>query len=72
MAPKNAPKRYNLALPSDLFDEVQKIADNQQTTVVEVLRKFIKLGLVVAKLENDPDAALIIREGNTERKVLLL
>lgn len=65
-------KRYNLALPKALFDEVQRIADARQTTVVDLLRRFIRLGLLAIYLEDKPDAALIIREGDSEREVLLL
>jgi hypothetical protein len=65
-------KRYNLVLPEDLFIEVQKVADNRHTTVVEMLRRFIKLGLLAIQLEEKPGAALLIREGDTERQIVLL
>ena len=29
-------------------------------------------GLIVAKIEDTPDAALIIRDGNTEQQIILL
>ena len=65
-------KRYNLALPEELFNEVQQIADKEHITVLEVLRRFIKLGLLASKIQDDPDAALYIREGNSERKIIFL
>jgi ATP-dependent Clp protease ATP-binding subunit ClpA len=65
-------KRYNLALPEDLFDQVQDLADREQTTVVEVLRRFVKLGLLATEIQDRPDAALIIREGGREREIVLL
>jgi hypothetical protein len=65
-------KRYNLTLPAELFDEIQQLADERHTTVVDLLRRFIKLGLLAIKLEEDPDAALIIREGDQERQILIL
>ena len=61
-------KRYNLVLPEALFNEVQKIADAEHTTVVDLLRRFIKLGL----LATQPNVTLIIREGGRERELLLL
>jgi hypothetical protein len=67
----NDMKRYNLALPQTLFDEIQSVAEKRQTTVVEMLRRFIKLGLLVDELENSPDSAFIIREGDREKEVLL-
>lgn len=65
-------KRYNLVIPKDLFDEVQRLADQRQTTVVDLFRRFIRLGLLAAYLEDRHDAALIIREGNVEREIILL
>src|SRR5262245_58664691 len=65
-------KRYNLVLPEDLFTALQELADKRQTTVVDLIRRFIKLGLIAAKVEETPDAALIIREGDTEQRIILL
>ena len=65
-------KRYLLTLPADLFQEVQDLADRQQTNVAELLRRFTRLGLLAARLQETPGAALIIREGDTEQRVLLL
>ena len=65
-------KRYNLALPEELYAEVQALADRQQTTVVELLRRFIKLGLLATAVQERPDASLLIREGEREREIILL
>jgi ATP-dependent Clp protease ATP-binding subunit ClpA len=65
-------KRYNLVLPEELFRQVQELADREHTTVVEVLRRFIKLGLLATRVAETPDSAIILREGGREREVLLL
>lgn len=65
-------KRYNLVLPEDLFDELQAVADQEQTTVVDVIRKFIKLGLLVVQADKSPDSKIIIREGETERELIFV
>ena len=65
-------KRYNLVLPEELFNEIQKIADDRHTTIVEILRKFIKVGLLVVQAEETPSSALLIREGDTEREIILV
>ena len=65
-------KRYNLVLPEELFNAVQELADRRHTTVVDLIRRFIKLGLIAARIEDTPDAALIIREGDSEQQILLL
>lgn len=64
--------RYNLALPKELFDELKGAADERGMTVVEVLRKFIKLGLLALETQDTPGSALIIREGDTERQIVML
>jgi hypothetical protein len=65
-------KRYNLVLPEGLYDELHGLADRRQTTVVELIRRFIKLGLLVAKAEESPDTAFLIREGDKEQHLVLL
>ena len=65
-------RRYNLLLPEDLYAEVKAVADRHDTTVAGMLKRFIKLGLIAVKVEDDPDAALIIRQGGRDREILLL
>jgi ATP-dependent Clp protease ATP-binding subunit ClpA len=65
-------KRYNLALPQDLFREVEQLAEREGITVLEVLRRSAKLGLLVDQLQRTPGAALIIREGDQERQLVVL
>jgi len=65
-------KRYSLVIPDELFNGVLKIADEEHTTVVEILRKFIKLGLIAADVAKDPSAKLLIREGEKEREIVLI
>jgi len=68
----SAAKRYNLVLPEELYRELQTLAEKRHTTVLELLRRFVKLGLLVAKAEESPDMAFILREGDKERELLLL
>ena len=65
-------KRYNLVLPEELMNEVQTVADRHHTTVLEVLRRFVKLGLLVARAEQSPDKEFVLREGDKEQRLLLL
>jgi hypothetical protein len=69
---KGGLKHYNLVMPEELFDEVQRLCEKKQTTAAEMFRKFIKLGLLVAKAEEAPGTAFLIREDGTERQVILL
>jgi hypothetical protein len=65
-------KRYNLVLPEPLFREVQELAEQRHMSVLEVLRKFIRLGLLVAKAEESPDTVFLLRDGDTERQLILI
>lgn len=63
-------QRYHLVLPDELIEAVEQIATNKQTTAIEVLRKFIKIGLMAVEIEDRPGAALIVREeGKDEREI---
>lgn len=65
-------KRYNLSLPQNLYDELDLIAEKKQTNIADIIRSFIKLGMIVNKLEDDPNASFIIRENDKEREIILL
>lgn len=62
-------KRYNLDLPAELFGDLRSVADRQHTTVVDVIRRFIRLGLAVEKTQ---ESTLYIREGDSFSKIILL
>ncbi len=68
----NGLKRYNLVLPQDLFDEVQTVAERRHTTVVDMIRRFIKLGLIAVQVEETPDAVLLIRKDDIEQQIILI
>lgn len=65
-------KKYQIVVPESLFEEIEKIADSRQTTVIDIIRRFLKLGLLTARIENTPNAGLFIREGDSEREIILL
>jgi hypothetical protein len=65
-------KRYNLVLPEEMYTELEKVAHKRHTSVVEMLRRFIKLGLLVDQIDDRPEAELVIREGSRERQIVLI
>jgi hypothetical protein len=62
-------RRYNLVLPEQLYLNLQEVSERRHTSVLELLKKFIRLGLVVDSL--DENASVILREGSREREILL-
>ncbi len=65
-------KRYTLVIPEDLYQAVERLASDEQTSVVELLRRFIKLGLLITRVQQDPHGAVILREGSRERELIIL
>lgn len=65
-------KRYNMALPFELYTELREVANQEHTSVVELIRKFIKLGLIVLRIERDPDAKIIIHDSKGKRELQML
>jgi|GEM_PF-2256625 len=65
-------KRYNLVLPIDLFNAIQDIANEQHTSVVDILKRFITLGLIAYDAQKDPNAKLILKEGGREQEIALV
>jgi ATP-dependent Clp protease ATP-binding subunit ClpA len=72
LPPARGTRRYTLVLPEELFGQVEQLAATEHTTVVELLRRFTKLGLLAAEVQKQPDAALLIRDRVGERQILLL
>lgn len=65
-------QRFQLALPKDLHSELQTIAGKDQTSIQEIIKRFLKYGMLVYSILNKPDTKLIIREGTIEREIVLL
>lgn len=72
MSNKAKVARYNLIMPEKLFEELKKLADEENTSLVDIIRRAIRLGLFVDKVQKDPDAALILRKNGVERQVIIL
>lgn len=69
---KTGGRRYNLVLPNQLYEEVQSVANEQNTSIPDLLKRFIKIGLLVAKLSRSPDTTLIVREGGKDRELVFV
>jgi undecaprenyl pyrophosphate synthase len=68
---KNGVKKYTLVIPQKLFDEVQELAQEEHTTVVDIIKQSLKLRLVTARLAKSSEADLLIREGGVERILVI-
>ncbi|MEJ5224236.1 MAG: hypothetical protein WHV44_07245 [Anaerolineales bacterium] len=65
---KSTPKRCTFELPVDLYDALADVAGQHNTSVVEMLRKYIKLGL----LASEPGTMVLLRKNGQDQPVILL
>ena len=59
---KTKRRRYSLVLSDYTFEEISKLAKELDTSVVEVIKKFLRLGLLMYKYQEDPDVSVQIVE----------
>jgi hypothetical protein len=64
-------KRYNLVLPVDLYTELSDLAKARNTSVVDLLRTYTKLGIWLTKELDATNSQLIIRNDEKEREILI-
>jgi len=65
---KRSTKRYTFELPTEIYDQLSTTAEQNGTSVVEMLRKYIKLGL----LATQPDTVVLLRIGESDQPVMLV
>jgi ATP-dependent Clp protease ATP-binding subunit ClpA len=65
-------RRHTLVLPEELFQQVQALANEEQTSVTDLLRRFTKLGLVILEAQKAPNTSIVIRQGEVEQRLLVL
>lgn len=62
-------KRFNLSMSEDLFEELEALAAKNSTSVTELMRSFVKLGLVHCALE-EKGGRMIVEEASGEQRTL--
>lgn len=65
-------KRYNINIPQELFDQIRMFANERGTTAIDVIKRFIRLGLIVAECEKTKAKLIIREEDGTEKEIILL
>ena len=64
-------KRFNLEMPQILFSELETLAVERGTTVVNLVRSFIRLGLFTVNAQAGGASLVLEREEKSERVILL-
>ena len=63
--------RYNLAIPTETYKKLKTIADQEGTTIADLLRRATKLLLFVRSVKDDPDAGLLVKRGGEIQEIVL-
>jgi ATP-dependent Clp protease ATP-binding subunit ClpC len=61
-----------LTLPADVAGELRALAAARETTVDQLVLRFVRLGLLAVAVQEKPNGAVILREGSREREILLI
>ena len=63
--------RYNLTMSTSDFKNLQQIAEQEETTMADLLRKATKLLFFVRSIKEDPDARLLVERGDEIQEIVL-
>jgi hypothetical protein len=63
-------KNYNLSLSIETYNHLQKIAEQEGTTLAEMLRKAIKWLLFIRTIKMDPDARLLVKQDGEIKEII--
>ncbi|MCU0515239.1 MAG: hypothetical protein MUE40_22015 [Anaerolineae bacterium] len=66
--------RFNLTIPDPVYQEVMAAAAESGETITDVLRQFLKMGILAYKIGKDPSKKLIIRDttAKTDTEIMML
>jgi hypothetical protein len=63
---------YQIAVDQDIFDTLKAYADDKGLPVAELVRKYLQVGIVVQRLEDSPDAqVMILASDGTARQLVI-
>jgi hypothetical protein len=65
-------RRARVEIPEPLLRELEALAQDRGTSATELARRFVGLGLFLARAQGSPQTSLIVREGERERELVLL
>lgn len=61
----NRRKRYNITMSPELYEKVGEIAARHNVSRPDVVRTFIKVGLLAEEVQESEDEQLCIKKGDT-------
>ena len=68
IAQKQSLRRCTFDLPAALYNDLYQATEKNETTLTDMLRKYIRLGL----LASEPDTVVLLKQGSLEQPVRLV
>jgi len=62
---------YNLAIPTDTYKSLKRIAEQDGTTIAELMRRAIRCLMFLRTIKSDPDARLLVEQGGEIKEIIL-
>lgn len=62
---------YTLKIPIDTHKTLKNIAEEEGTTIADLLRRATKLLLFVRSIKQDPDARLLVERGGDIQEIIM-
>lgn len=69
---KSMNSRYCISMTDRLYGKIQQEAQRWDSTPTDLIRRFIRLGLLAAEYEKNPAKRLIVEDENGQRELLLM
>ena len=63
--------RYNLEISTENYRHLKKVAEQEGTTVADLMRRATKLLLFILSIKQDPDARLMVKRGDELQEIVL-
>ena len=62
---------YDLSMPTDSYRQLKHIAEQERTSLAELLRRAIKPFLLLRSIKHDPQARLLVERGGQIQEIIL-
>jgi len=64
-------KRYTIELPIESYNKLRQIADDERTSVADVLRKAAGLLVYIRSLKSEPGTHVFVERGSEKKELII-
>ncbi|MDY7076986.1 MAG: hypothetical protein SXV54_08685 [Chloroflexota bacterium] len=62
---------YHMSIPTETYRNLKKMAEQEGTTIADLLRRAIKWLMFVRTIKLDPDARLLVEQGGETKEIII-